>query len=842
LPSKDERPAFGSLLRRLRLNANLSQEALAERARISVQAVSALERGTRLAPQAHTLQLLSTALELVADDRDAFESAARDSTKARVRRGEPSGRSLAQRDLPSVPTSFLGREVEIDSIGALLRTRGAVTIWGPGGVGKTRLAIEVASVARERFPDGTFFVELASVVQASGIASALAFAVGFTEKPDGDIADAVFSALASTRALIVLDNCEHVVDGCARLAERLLAATHDVALLCTSREPLRVAGEHVYVLGPLTLPRADDDLAALRASVAVRLFLDRASSAGTACTEDARGLGAVATICRRLDGIPLAIELAAARLPSMDVAGIAAALDDRFALLTRGRRTAPSRQQTLAGALDWSHDLLSAQERIVFRRLGVLAGMWTLDDAWAVARSPANERWTVIDVVAGLVDKALVAVGAGASGDLLYRMLETTREYALARLREAGELGERERMHAHHIRALAGAAQSPWSTAILREPFGPLNAENVRAALDWSIARGNDPGFGGALAGAVSFLWDELGQNAEGLRWIDASIASFDVDDISTEVVEAWLAKARLANALLQYRDGYDAAERAILLADRGEVPALRGLARALSGYAASRIDDHATSRRRLGEALTLLETSPLEGGTTWALYMHAFGAFQEGRSAEARDAFERVVASYRSTGDARDEISALIDLAEAEYVLDNRTAAIARAREAESGARTLRVRTRLLTAALANLAAYLLDSGDVAAAAQAACEACTLAFEQRNRNLTAIAILYCAFVGARRGMAREAAELAGYTDRTFHGYTERRAYDALMLELHEHVPEDELIVALAAGEFLDEEEAVGSALRIAQAPAVDGSITAAAIAQQPARIPTPPR
>ena len=423
-----ERPAFGALLRRLRLNARLSQEALAERARISVQAVSALERGARAAPQRQTLRLLADGLALDAAGRAELESAALQSAKPRVRGGLGPLKRALPRTLPATATSFLGRDREVATIVERLGTNRMVTIWGPGGVGKTRLAVAAAQQARDGFPDGVVFVELAPVVDGVGVPTALAAALGIHEGVNADLVDAAATALTGARVLVVLDNCEHVLEACSVLGERLMAAASGVALLVTSREPLRIAGEQVYELGPLASPHADDDDDALRATAAVQLFIDRAESRGAAYDE--RSLRAIATICRRLDGIPLAIELAAARLPSMDAGQVAAALDDRFQLLTRGNRTAPSRQLTLAGALDWSYDLLRPEERVVLRRVALLVGNWTLDDACAVAGEAAAEHWSVVDALTGLIDKAMVAVAPTGNGERRYRMLETTREYA----------------------------------------------------------------------------------------------------------------------------------------------------------------------------------------------------------------------------------------------------------------------------------------------------------------------------------------------------------------------------------------------------------------------------
>jgi predicted ATPase/DNA-binding XRE family transcriptional regulator len=820
LPPQDrERPVFGNLLRRLRLNARLSQEALAERARISVQAVSALERGARHAPQRQTLTLLAAALDLEDGDLVGFETAAADSATPRVRTTGRASRNATSRSLPAIPTSFLGRDREVAEIAVLLETKRAVTLWGAGGVGKTRLAIEAANAGRPTFPDGIFFVDLATVVDASGVAGAVAAVLGVAERPNCDVAEAIIAMLGDARALIVFDNCEHVIESSSRLAERLIAPARHTVLLCTSREPLRITGEQVYEVEPLPSPRADDGLAALRTLAAVRLFADRAAGAGIACGAAEDDVRKIAAICRRLDGIPLAIELAAARLANMDLGQIAAALDERFALLTRGSRTAPSRQRTLAGALDWSYDLLRAEEQVVLRRLAVLIGNWTLDDAWAVAGDSGTATWATSDIVADLVDKAMVSLSSSAAGDRRYRMLETMREYALIKLRDAGELEERERRHAQHVRANAELALAAFRSGA-DDPFERLDADNVRAALHWAITWGNDPPFGAALAGAVSPFWDALGQHVEGLRWIDSSIAFLAADDVSPPAVEAWLGMSRLSSRLVLHREALASAERAVLLADRNGDPSLRGMARVLSAYAASSLGEHDRSASRIDEAAAIFGASAVPGGMTRVLHARAFAAFQNGRPDEARDALERVVALQVTEGSGRTQTHATIDLAEAEYRLGNRVAAIARAHDALAGARAHDV-PHQITAALENLAAYLLDAGEIEAAAAAANEACALAFEQRYGILTAIAIQHCAFAGALRGRTQEPARLTGYVDSAFRdasvprGYTEQRAYDGLVGKLRAQMTETELSVALDSGALLSEAEAVRVALRI---------------------------
>ena len=799
-----ERPAFGSLLRRLRLSAGLSQEALAERARISVQAVSALERGARAAPQRATLQLIADGLALAAGDRAELEAAAARSAKPRVRGGAlgPLRRALP-RTLPATPTSFLGRESEVEKIAELLRTRRIVTIWGPGGVGKTRLAIAASAAAHDAFPYGIAFVELAPVVGDSGVAPALAAALGITESVNVDVIHAIATALDGTRVLIVLDNCEHVIEGCSQLVERLVDGD-GVAVLCTSREPLRVPGEHVFELDPL------------RAPAAARLFAERAAARGVACDGERDG-PAIATICRRLDGIPLAIELAAARLPAMDAGQIATALDDRFRLLTRGSRTAPSRQRTLAGALDWSFGLLRPAEQNVLRRSAVLVGRWTLDDAHAVAGEPNTEQWTVVDALAGLVDKAMVAVAPENDRELRYRMLETTREYALALLRDTGELDECERRRAKRVRDVAETALASWWEH--RTEPQRFDVDNVRAALHWTITQRNDVALGATIAGTLANFFDLLGLQVDGVRWIDAAIELAGGEASAT----LWLGRSLLARRLHLRHDAYTSAQRAVEVADRGAPPFLRGRARLALAYAAAGLARHGESAQRVDEAATIFHDAGDAAGTIATLHARAFAAFRADRPVDARDALERVAEVYRVQGATRMHTHGTIDLAEAEYGLGNRAAAIARAREGVEGARALAA-PQLLTVALSNLAAYLLDGGDendVDEAAAAARESCALGFEQQFGVLTSIAIQACALAGALRGAFAGAARLAGYVDLAVTAAgaprenTEQHVYDALLRTLQTAMPADALQAEFETGSALAEDEAMRLALDV---------------------------
>ena len=359
---------------------------------------------------------------------------------ASLRHDFPALRSLERtpNNLPQHATSFIGRERELDEVAKALKRARLLTLVGVGGIGKTRLTLQVAADIVDDYVDGVWFVELAAVADQSAVTHAVAKALGLAEEPGRALADVVSGWAADKRLLLVLDNCEHLVGACAALAERLLREAPGMKVLASSREPLRIAAEVVYPVPTLGLPESgkpETDLTYSRYP-AVRLFAERATSVLPSFTLDARNGKTIADICRHLDGIPLAIELAAARVRAMPVDTIAARLDDRFRLLSTGSRTALPRQQTLRALIDWSHDLLSSDERAVFRRLAVFAGGWTLDAAEAVCAGDDVERAEVLELLTSLVDKSLVAVELDGAR---YRLLETIRSYAKEKLEASGE-------------------------------------------------------------------------------------------------------------------------------------------------------------------------------------------------------------------------------------------------------------------------------------------------------------------------------------------------------------------------------------------------------------------
>jgi predicted ATPase/DNA-binding CsgD family transcriptional regulator len=412
--------------------------------------------------------------------------------------GEPPGplRSLdaIPNNLPVQLTGFVGRDAEVAGVRRLLAGTRLVTLAGPGGSGKTRLAAQVA--AGGEWPDGVWWVELDAVTE---VAERVAATLGVPVEPQVGAARSVATELRDRRVLLCLDNCEHVLDGAAEVAVELLRSGPEVAVLTTSREPLGVPGETVWRVPPLAVEEA------------VALFVERAGAVRPLFTLDASSAAAVRSICTRLDGIPLAVELAAAWLGTLTPHQIDAGLDDRFALLTRGPRGVPARQRTLEGSIAWSHDQLDEEDRAVFRRLAVFAGGFTLDAAGGPAVLPALGR---------LVDKSLVLAEDGR-----YRLLETLREYAAARLAEAGETTAARDRHLDHFLALAEAAEpeldrdkDAWRARVQPE------RDNLRAALEWGLAQ-EDPDRGRRLAAAVAWLWNLHGRGHEGLAYLERAVA-----------------------------------------------------------------------------------------------------------------------------------------------------------------------------------------------------------------------------------------------------------------------------------------------------------------------------
>lgn len=431
-------------------------------------------------------------------------------------------------NLPNARTSFIGRERALADLVSRASDTQLLTLTGVGGCGKTRLALELGRRLIDTFDDGVWFVELSGVAEAALIEQSIASALDLRQQPPASLLQLVSGFLRSRRALLILDNCEHLIADCARIADALLTAASGLTILATSREPLAIDGEAVWSVPPLSLPPADDQpVDAIEECESVRLFLARAAAVDSAFRITDGNRSATVDICRQLDGVPLAIELAAARLTVLSVEQIRERLADRFALLQRGSFTVPRRQRALEASVDWSYDLLAVPERLVFQRLAVCAGGGTIDTVEEVCAGDGIARDQILPLLTQLVNKSLVTVDDDPSGDRRYRYLETIRHYASRRLQESGDA---DRLGARHLAAhldlgrraepgLMGGEQLFWLRRLHAEQ------DNMRAALEWSLSRSEQAADGLELATALVWFWIMRGAFSEGQHWLSRALS-----------------------------------------------------------------------------------------------------------------------------------------------------------------------------------------------------------------------------------------------------------------------------------------------------------------------------
>jgi predicted ATPase/class 3 adenylate cyclase/DNA-binding CsgD family transcriptional regulator len=479
--------------------------------------------------------------------------------------------TVVAQNLPVQLTSFVGRVEEMHEIARLVDANRLVTLTGAGGVGKTRLAVQVAADLAGGFGNGAWYVDLAPITDPEVVPVTVARALGLPDQPGRSTMDTLLGFLRARHLLVVLDNCEHLLDASAALVVAVLGAAPRLTVLATSREPLGVTGEATWRVRSLSL--ADE---------AVELFTDRARRArpGFGVTDD--NAARVTEICRRLDGMPLAIELAAARVRALSLAEIVDGLHDRFRLLTGGARTAVRRQQTLRASVDWSHALLTQPERVLFRRLAVFVGGFDLDAAQVVAGTGGVQRYQVLDQLTLLVDKSLV-VADDSAGRTRYRLLETVRQYAQEKLGESGEADAVRSCHRDYYTAMAAVLDAPAGQDHERGiERAETEIDNLRAAFGWS-RENSDVELALALASSLQPLWRARGRLREGLVWFDAALA--DLDAQHAQVGAGVRARALADRAMLAIVEG-DAeslgqAQQALAIAREVDDPAL--LARALT-------------------------------------------------------------------------------------------------------------------------------------------------------------------------------------------------------------------------------------------------------------------
>jgi predicted ATPase/DNA-binding SARP family transcriptional activator len=595
-----------------------------------------------------------------------FHASAEPFTKVSISTSVP----LVRNNLPAQPTSFVGRAREIAEVTQLLSSTRLLTLIGPGGVGKTRLALEIGCGVNDVYSEGVWLIEFGALADPDLIPHAIAATLGVRISPDRLPIDTLERALAQRQLLLVFDNCEHLIESCAIVANALLRAAPDLSILATSREPLRVPGEVTWPVPSLSLPAADTasaDAATVN-SDAVTLFVSRAQEVRPGFEASEGDIRDLVHLCHRLDGLPLAIELAAALVSVLSVREIADRLDDRFALLGGGSRFVPTRQQTLRAALEWSYELLEDVERVLFSRLSIFSGSFSLAAAEAVCAGDGIERRDVLFVVRNLVDKSLV-VAEHHAAQTRYRMLETIREYARDHL-NVGDAGNsiRKRHAAHFLDfaeeagpRLRGNKQREWLIRL------ELDHDNFRTALGWSQATNGDQAL--RLASALSWFWLLSSRLSEGRDWLKKTLATAEIDHLNRARVKALTDLGVIAQAQDDTAEGRADLEASVAhwreLGDREQ------LAYALAWLSWSTLfdGDLAGARARAAESLDI--ATSLQEQWTVALATQALGfiACETGDLAEARAHGNESHRIYRELGDRWGAGGALADLARISYL-----------------------------------------------------------------------------------------------------------------------------------------------------------------------------
>ncbi|HET6277138.1 MAG TPA: tetratricopeptide repeat protein [Candidatus Cybelea sp.] len=752
-------PAFGTLLRRLRVAAGLSQEALAERARVSPKGVSSLELGTRLAPYRATVDQLLTALEATPEECAELLTLAEQARSRRRRIAPLPATDTPITNLVSPPTRLIGRNAEVSRATELISASRLLTLTGPGGVGKTRVAQGTAREAALRFRDGIWFVYLAPLSDLDSVARTVAVTLGMPEKPGSSSIERVTEFLRGKESLLILDNCEHLLAAVAQFVRVVLAKSQNVRFLTTSREALRTAGEVVFKIPTLRCPPRESSLTLSQASdySAMELFIDRACASDASVAFDDESARAIGRIVRRLDGLPLAIELAAARVGALGLTTIERRLSQRFELLSRGDRIAPARQQTLRALIAWSYDLLAPSEQLLFRRLSVFVGGCSLEAAELVCGDGLNS--SAVESLASLVDKSLVSGSAERTG-FRYHFLESTREFAHNALSPV-ELSALAYRHALWVAEVLEKASLRAATDGTDVRFAAVLPEldNIRAALEWCACDG-DVVLGGRIASHITdlFFWHALAE--EGRNWIQRFLNRLNEDDHLEVVARLYCGLARLTG---DTATRMQASQRALELAERSGTESLLIAANqrfAVALYAVGRLDEAlAASDRAITIARRVLH--PTDQRVAWALQHRSWMLCELGELDAARGCLEEAIGIFRQLKADREAWTLCGDLAELEFaaghpelalqIIDDAIPVVAEAGDPVE------------SVFMCNRAGYLLSLSDFTEAEATAREAVELAEKTHSEERVLHALEHLAAALASRSELTTAALLGGF-------------------------------------------------------------------------------
>jgi predicted ATPase/class 3 adenylate cyclase len=723
-------------------------------------------------------------------------------------------------NLPLQLTSFVGRAVEVADVGSLLEGHRLVTLAGMGGVGKTRLALEVARTFADRYVDGAWLVELAPLSDPSLASARIGEVFGMREQIGTVMNETWIAALDRKNALLVLDNCEHMLDAVAAVAHRILERCPTISIVATSREPLRLSGERVVRLAPLG------------EAPAVQLFLERAANvdrSGAILRDDESSRRSLVSICARLDGIPLAIELAAARVNVLGLKNLAERLDDRFHLLAGGPRTALPRQQTLRALLDWSHDLLLEPEQRVLRRLAVFAGGWTLDAAQivcvdgaeTVAAGEAISEWDVFDILSSLVEKSLVSAETSES-ETRYGLLETTRAYALERLADSGES---ERIALAHARYVLGLAQNAARTSLATSPRAWQLAfegelDNVRAALEWTLVARNDIVLGATIVQSLDFAFESLALYFEGLAWGERALAA--LPEGAYPKIEGAL--ALLVSKFHSYIGSppgcVSAAERSVRIARELQRKTQLAYSLALLAFGLYYLDRREEGDVHATESLALARDIGEPSLVAWSLCVKSWTVeptdFETRRAllGESRALFDTLPGRFRIE-------LALQALSEVEFVAGNYARAMAYAREGSAPERRHGPSEGLAAWCLASSAAAAFAAGEIDTARADAREALSYGRRRGSGRFVGASVGLLAGVAAVRGDATQAALLFGASEAQYVAIGRTRmlqeqfVFDRTLALLEAALDSSELQDLRERGHAMTVEQAVEAALAL---------------------------